>query len=99
MRPTTSAWPAFLRRSIFPLYAWPSPRSRTTGPMGTYGPRVQTKPCTEWCAPYRAYAPYRHNGLLALARTRSRGVAGPYAHALERTDAKSGSALWSERPL
>ena len=22
MRPTTSAWPAFLRRSIFPLYAW-----------------------------------------------------------------------------
>ena len=27
--------------------------------LGTYGPRVQTRPCTEWCAPYRAYAPYR----------------------------------------
>ena len=39
------------------------------------------------------------NGLHVLARTRSRGVAGPYAHALERTDAKSGSALWSERTL
>lgn len=38
MRPTTSAWPAFLRRSIFPLYAWPSPRSCTTGPMLGYRP-------------------------------------------------------------